>query len=140
MRTAAARSRFASEMYLAVREESALWELPTGSTDLLRSGTVRHGPWAPRDCAAVIRAWMDRGWVELYLPELPPSWELRPARWLERAVHRGGFRVLATADAHDLLDDPTRWAMDDMDGQVCLSCTSTGLMNDEAVWLAAVSS
>jgi hypothetical protein len=36
------------------------------------------------------------GWAELYLPEVPVSWDLKPAAWLSRddvRVPVGGVRV-----------------------------------------------
>lgn len=73
---------FTNDMYVAVVEECPLWELPLGTTDLLAGGVVRHGPWESRACAELIIRWLDKGWVELYLPDVPPQWELKPAEQL----------------------------------------------------------
>lgn len=114
-------------MYAAVLEERPLWELPAGAIDLLPDGPVRHGPWEPRACAELIIRWLDRGWVELYLPDVPAQWDLEPAAWQVRAERRGAFSVLGRADARQLLQDWHRWTLGSADGQVSLSRTDVGM-------------
>jgi hypothetical protein len=129
-------SDFINEMYVAVVEECPLWELPGGTTDLLADGPVRHGPWEPPACANLIIRWLDSGWVELYLPELPPQWELRPADWQVRAERRGALSILSRADARQLLQDWHRWTVDSADGQASLSRTATGMSVPLDDWLS----
>jgi hypothetical protein len=123
-------------MYVAVVEECPLWELPGGSTYLLADGAVRHGPWKPRACAELIIRWLDRGWVEQHLPDVPPQWELKPADWQVRAERRGAFSILARADAQQLLRDWHRWTVDSADGQASLSRTDLGMRVPVDDWLA----
>jgi hypothetical protein len=123
-------------MYVAVVEECPLWQLPGGTSDLLADGPVRHGPWEPRACANLIIRWLDRGWVELYLPDVPPQWELKPADWQVRAERRGAFSILGRADARQLLQDWHRWTVDSTDGQASVSRTDVGMRVPVDDWLA----
>lgn len=119
---------FAEQMYTAVVEESPLWELPRGVTDLLPGGAVTHGPWDPAECGAAITCWLDRGWVELYSPG-----PLRAGR-----QERGTFCVLAEDDARRLLREPARWLVETPDGSVCLSRTDAGTAVDAEEWIASL--
>jgi hypothetical protein len=100
---------FINEMYVAVMEERALWQLPGGTTDLLPDGSVKHGPWEPRACSELIIRWLDRGWVDLYLPDVPEQWNLKPAAWQARTDRWGAFSILDPDDARQLLQDWRRW-------------------------------
>ena len=128
-------SDFENEMYVAVVEEAPLWELPLGTTDLEPNGPVVHGPWAPSECAALITRWVERGWVELYLPSVPAEWNLTPADWQTRSERRGDLLVLAHADALDLLRNPVRWKASSADGQASLSKTDVGMTLSVSEWL-----
>jgi hypothetical protein len=127
---------FINEMYVAVMEECALWQLPGGTTDLLPDGLVKHGPWAPHACSELIIRWLDRGWVELYLPEVPAQWNLEPAGWQARTDRRGAFSILDPDDARQLLQDWRRWTVDSADGQASLSRTDVGMNVPADDWLA----
>jgi hypothetical protein len=129
-------SDFINETYLALLEERPLWELPRGTTDLLADGPVRHGPWEPRACAELIIRWLDRGWVELYLPDVPSQWNLKPAGWQVRTERRGAFSILDPSDARQLLEDWRRWTVDSADGQASLSRTDVGMNVVADDWLA----
>ncbi|MDQ1540248.1 MAG: hypothetical protein QOH29_974 [Actinomycetota bacterium] len=129
-------SDFASEMYVAVVEEAPLWELPGGTTDLLSDGPVVHGPWAPTECAALITRWVKRGWVELYLPDLPSEWNLKTSGWQGRTERRGDYLVLARTDALELLQEPHRWTVNSADGQASLSKTVLGTSVAVSDWFA----
>ncbi|WP_157887631.1 hypothetical protein [Frondihabitans sp. PAMC 28766] len=130
-------SDFVAQMQVAVREETALWELPSGSTVLLPSGNVVHGPWPARECSDVMTSWLRRNWIELYLPSLPNKWNLPGAEWRVRASFTERFLLLANVDAEKLLRDPSRWTLDSEDGHVALSLTSSGADVDDREWLAA---
>ncbi len=130
-------SGLVAQMRAAVREETALWELPSGSADLLPSGTVVHGPWPARECSDVLTSWLHRNWIELYLPSLPDKWDLPGAEWRVRASYREGFLLLANLDAANLIQDPSRWTLDSEDGHVALSLTSSGADVGDSEWLAA---
>jgi hypothetical protein len=127
---------FINEMYVAVMEECALWELPRGTTDQLAGCPVRHGPWEPSACAELITRWLDRGWVELYLPEVSPQWRLKPAEWQVRAERRGTLSILDPIDARELIQDWHRWTVDSADGQTSLSRTDIGMTVSVDDWLA----
>ena len=129
-------SDFLQQMYLATLEESPLHEVPEGSLDHRGQGpAVQHGPWQPSRCAAVLRAWHAAGWVELYFPELPPTWNLIPADWQSRLMP-GDFRALNHADAQTLLASPERWRLERADGQVCLSQSARGEAQSPSEWYA----
>lgn len=134
---------FLRQMHLAVQEEAPLWEVPLGSTDLLPSGPVVHGPWEASECAFVLSRWLERGWLELYLPDHLGLWDMEPAEaeWFARtvalSVPGGRFHVLAVEDARKLLAEPTRWSLEHPDGHVCISFTTAGLNIDDGEWLAA---
>ena len=76
---------FLVQMEIATLEESPLYEIPKGSTNLV-TPPVTHGPWPATACAAVLRIWHDAGWIGLYLPDYPPGWNLLPAAWSARLV------------------------------------------------------
>jgi hypothetical protein len=122
-------------MFVAVIEERALWELAGGTIEHLADGPSRHGPWEPRACAELITRWLDRGWVELYLPEIPPQWGLKPAQWQARAERRGTLSILDPIDARQLLQNWHRWTVDGADGQASLSRTNTGMRVPIDDWL-----
>jgi len=129
---------FIRQMYLAIIEESPLWSLAAGATDYLGGGqTIKHGPWSPDECSTLLLRWFATSWLELYLPEVPTGWRLRPAEWQMRVERRGPFAVLATEDAHQLLLAPARWLADTADGQACLSRTDSGMEHEATDWYAA---
>ncbi|MCU1600235.1 MAG: hypothetical protein JWO22_944, partial [Frankiales bacterium] len=84
---------FLSEMHAAVYEESPLYELPGGVTDLLPNGPVVHGPWLAEDCSRVMSHWHELGLLELY------------------RYHSDGTTgpTVASDDARALLRDPSSW-------------------------------
>ena len=57
---------FLNQLQLFAFEEAPLSEIPSGSTDLVRSGRIEHRPWLPQDCAAVLVRWFDQGLVGLF--------------------------------------------------------------------------
>jgi hypothetical protein len=123
---------FVNEMYVAVMEELGLHEVAQGSTDLLPTGPVTHGPWPVEHVAVVLRTWHDAGWIDLYYPELPASWEVAPADWQQRLRPD---RVLDAADAADLLAQPDRWTIKTADGQASLCQTALGQATEVDQWL-----
>ncbi len=125
---------FVNQMYWAVVEECALWMLPRGATDTLPGGPVVHGPWDPDDCAELVMRWVERGWIELYLPDIPSTWDLKEADWRGRATRRDEFLVLGPDDAMALLRDPTRWSVDSIDGHAALSRTALGMSVPATDW------
>ena len=129
-------SDFVNEMYAALVEEASLWELPGGTTDLLSNGPVTHGPWQPAECAGLIIRWVERGWVELYLPELPAQWDLQRSEWEPRAERRGELLILTRADSLDLLHDPNRWIVSSLDGHASLVKTDLGMTIGTNDWFA----
>jgi len=114
---------FLYQMYLAVLEESPLYQIPRGSTDLVPGGPVMHGPWPAATCAAVLTIWYALGWIGLYYPQMPPKWNVTPAQWCTRLVDGD---VLPPADGQTLLAQPRRWVAGHADGHACLYCTETG--------------
>ena len=132
-------TNFVSQMHLAVLEESPLWSLTARVVDRLGGGrTIEHGPWSPGECSILLLRWFTTGWLELYLPEVPAGWHLRPEEWQDRAERRGPFIVLTAEDTYQLLLAPAaRWLVDTADGQVCLSRTDSGLGHEAADWYAA---
>jgi len=99
--------------------------------------TIEHGPWSPGECSMLLLRWFATGWLELYLPEVPAGWHLRPEEWQDRAERRGPFNVLTAEDTYQLLLAPARWLVDTADGQVCLSRTDSGMGHEAADWYAA---
>jgi hypothetical protein len=65
---------FRNQMRLAVWENCRLHEAAQGSTDLLGSGPVTHGPWPAERVAAVLRTWLLAGLIGLYFDDPPPTW------------------------------------------------------------------
>jgi hypothetical protein len=113
---------FISQMRLAAWENCPLHELPRGSVDLLDPPVV-HGPWPAESCAAVQRLWYHAGWIGLYYPKLPESWNLINAPWRERTLANG---TLAHPDAEELLAHTERWLLGTDDGHVELFLTDDG--------------
>ena len=122
---------FLSQMHLAALEESPLYEIPRGSTDLVRGTPVVHGPWPAQSCAAVLNIWYALGWIGLYYPEPPPGWNVEPAEWSARLVDG---QVLSQADGQTLLGHRERWLVGQADGHVCLYCTETGEATPWQLW------
>lgn len=113
------RADFSSEMYVAVIEQSFLFELALGVTDVMRDGTrVPHGPWAPSDCSAVMIAWFDRDWI-----------------FLHRSP--GDDTPVPRAYARDVLLDPARWKRENAEGCFALMPTASA-PDDYRHWLSAV--
>jgi hypothetical protein len=105
---------FLLQMELATLEQTPLYEIPMGSTDLV-TPPVAHGPWPAATCAAVLKLWHRAGWIGLYLPDYPPEWQLMPADWCTRLVDGD---TLTGPDAEELLDHPERWLRGHADGHV----------------------
>jgi hypothetical protein len=105
---------FLLQMELAALEQTPLYEIPMGSTDLV-TPPVTHGPWPAASCAAVLSLWHKAGWIGLYLPDYPQEWDLVPAHWRTRLIDGG---VLSAPDAEELLDHPERWLLGYADGHV----------------------
>lgn len=128
-------SDFIAQMRAAVREETALFELASGSVDRGASGDVVHGPWPASACSDVLSRWLRHSWIELYLPGPPDRWNLPEAEWRVRASRTGSSLFLAHHDAVDLLGDPSRWTLNSEDGHVALSLASAALNVNESEWL-----
>ena len=124
-------SEFVEQMYLAVVEESWLWEVPLGVSDGL--GGHEHGPWDPAECSRQLVAWFDAGLVQLYVD--PPDDAPRPqnvAEW--RAWNSGRYGLVPDpADARAVLADPSRWTGSEDAGFLRLSPTDAGMAPD-AQW------
>jgi len=86
---------FVSELYWAVYEELALYEVTHGAIDRLSTGDVRHGPWLATDCAEILMRWL-RG-------ELLGLYRYTPTR-------DNGPNLTAT-EAVDALSATDRWVM-----------------------------
>ena len=123
---------FLSQMHLAALEESPLYEIPRGSTDLMPAAPGVHGPWPAASCAAVLNIWYAVGWIGLYYPVPPSGWDVAPAEWCARLVDGD---VLAQADGQYLLKHPERWLVGQADGHVCLYCTKAGEATPWQRWL-----
>lgn len=115
-------SDFLSQMEIAVLEETPLYQIPLGSTDLT-APPVEHGPWPAATCAAVLRLWHIAGWIGLYFPEYPREWNIVAADWCSRLVYG---EDLTGADAEELLDHPERWMLGHADGHAALYRTTGG--------------
>jgi hypothetical protein len=124
-------SEFVEQMYLAVVEESWLWEVPLGVSD--GHGGYEHGPWSPADCARQLLAWFDAGLVQLYAD--PPDDAPRPQNLREwRAWNDGRYRLVPHPDiARAVLADPVRWTGTSDIGFLRL-CPSDAGMSADAVW------
>jgi hypothetical protein len=124
---------FLSQMHLGTLEESPLYELARGSTDLLPSGSVTHGPWPADSCAAVLRVWHAADWLELYYRDLPPTWKITQEEWRLRLAEDG---TLARGDAQELLAHPDRWVSERADGHVNLCQSGIGRTHPWEDWYA----
>lgn len=110
---------FVEEMYAAVWEELALYEVPNGGIDGLGAAEVGHGPWRPTDCAVILLSWHEAGLVGLY-------------RYGPTREHAGD---LTSAEANELLSAPDEWVMfDDNTRIAALSLTEQGESTDFAEW------
>lgn len=125
---------FLEQMEEAVGAGEALFEVPMGWLGF-GEPAVRHGPWPAATCAAVLRVWLDAGWLELVREPFPPEWDISPAEWEDRLVD--GCR-LTRADAADLLDHPERWGLWNADGHATLAKTGAGAAVGCDRWYAAV--
>jgi hypothetical protein len=83
---------FLSQMHLVALEESPLYEIPRGATDLVPGTPVVHGPWPAESCAAVLNIWYALGWIGLYYPEPLHGWNVEPAEWCCSVVACGVLR------------------------------------------------
>ena len=118
-------------MHLAVLEESPLYEIPRGLTDLVPGTPVVHGPWPAATCAAVLRIWRSLNWIGLYYPEPPSEWRVTPAEWCARLLDGD---VLRSADAEALLGHPERWIAGHADGHACLYLSDAGEVTPWPRW------
>ena len=66
--------------------------------------------------------------------------ELRPAEWQARATCRGAFSILDEGDARQLPRETSRWDVEAVDGQACLSRSDGGMTMDPRAWIAAATS
>ena len=108
---------FVNEMYLATVEECLLVELASGTVDMEPSGPVRHGPWDPSDCAAVLLVWLTLGWVELERPF-------------------DGDSVLSNAETESILRASDSWAQ--RAPGLCLAQSVAGAAQAYDAWIAAI--
>ena len=122
---------FLSQMHLAALEESPLYEIPRGSTDLIAGGPIVHGPWPAASCAAVLNVWYAQGWIGLYYSPPPPAWNVKPADWCTRLVDGD---LLSKADERALLAQPQRWLAGHADGHASLYCTDSGQTTPWQLW------
>ena len=125
-------SEFVEQMYLAVVEETWLWEVPLGVSD--GRGGHEHGPWQPDDCSRQLLAWFDAGLVELYAD--PPDDAPRPRTAAEWHVWKAGRyrRITDDGAARAVLADPARWTGTSEDRFLRLCPTEAG-MAPGAPWL-----
>ncbi|RBY93684.1 hypothetical protein DQ237_17100 [Blastococcus sp. TF02-8] len=125
-------SEFVEQMYLAVVEESWLWEVPLGVSD--GRGGHDHGPWDPAECSRQLLAWFDAGLIELYAD--PPDDAPRPRSVREwRAWNDGrSRRVPEPAVARAVLAEPARWTGTSEDRFLRL-CPSEAGMGPSAAWI-----
>jgi hypothetical protein len=104
-------------MYCLVFEEGFLCEAPLGVTEVLPGGDVLHGPWIVDECARVLSAWLDVGWLSLY-----------------RLSVDGKTRELPISDASELVRDGSRWSPGTADGLTCLCPTDEGSSINASAW------
>ncbi|RBY92362.1 hypothetical protein DQ244_08860 [Blastococcus sp. TBT05-19] len=122
-------TEFVEQMYLAVVEESWLWEVPLGVPD--GHGGYEHGPWDPAECSRQLVTWFDAGLVELYAD--PPDDAPRPRDLREWRAWNGRPRVGPAAEvARAVLTDPARWTGASEAGFLRLSLSSAGRGLDAA--------
>ncbi|KRB78843.1 hypothetical protein ASE01_23690 [Nocardioides sp. Root190] len=127
---------FFSQMQLLVLEGSSLFEFPMGSTDLLPSGNVHHGPWSPTDCACVLDAWYSEDWLTLVVDQGHAD-ALGAPEWWQRTVADAEdprFRQLSPGDATRLLRFPAKWLPGTPDGNVMVCQTKTGEATKAEMW------
>ena len=125
-------SDFVEQMYLAVVEESWLFEVPRGVGD--EHDDCTHGPWLAPDCSRQLLAWFDQGLIELYAD--PPEDTPRPRNRAEWQMWNNGYflRVLEPSAARDLLANPERWTRESDDGFIHLCPTDGGMAPDAPWW------
>ncbi|WP_346620981.1 hypothetical protein [Blastococcus montanus] len=123
-------SEFVEQMYLAVAEESWLWEVPMRTGD----GRGDHAPWDSAECSRQLLGWFDAGLLEVYGD--PPADTPRPrtaGEW--RIWNSGHFLRRPDADtARAVLADPSRWTPTSEDGHLRLRLTEAGMAAD-ASWV-----
>ena len=120
---------FLSQMEIATLEQTPLYEIPTGSVDLV-TPPVTHGPWPGATCAAVLKDWHKAGWVGLHLPDYPLEWNLTRADWCTRLVDG----ELTGPDVDELLDHPERWLLGHADGHAVPYKTVNGQRTPWGQW------
>jgi hypothetical protein len=119
---------FLWSMEAAVREETALFEIPQGSW----SGGRSYGPWPAATCSAVLKSWYQAGWVGIYFRDPPPGWNIAPAEWRSRVADS---EDLSAQDALALFDQPERWARKEHgDGRVQPYLTTEGDITPRDQW------
>lgn len=115
---------FAEQLFWAVVEESPLYEVPLGVTDIVDGRRHVHGPWVVTDCSEALLGWFDAGLLELYR---------------RQARARGPHLDVPHDEARRLLLDTTRWTLDDPGaGDVCLVPSEDGVKVDRVEWVAAL--
>jgi hypothetical protein len=112
---------FLSEMHAAVYEESQLYEVARGVTDLVPGESVVHGPWQPEDCSRVLAGWYEMGWLNLY--RYNPDGSNGP--------------TLASDEARVVLQDPGCWlgSESQWEGFVALCVTEAGSEMPFDTWI-----
>lgn len=112
-----------SRLRLLIEEEAPLWEVPLGGIEY-GIDVVRHGPWDPADCSAVLLRWLDAGLLGLY--------RLR--------VHDGRVSAgqsLDHAEARLVLSAPQTWGVE-RSGHTCLFATGRGEGVPDEHWYSVV--
>ena len=121
------------EMHAAVLEQSFLFEVPRGATEIQGSREVQCGPWDPEACSTVLTIWFDLGWVSVYMPsEQMQRWTEQPATWMSK-LQTSDHPILEKSDARELLATPSSWAHDRAEGWAALLVTDSA-PDDLNVW------
>jgi len=112
---------FVSEMHAHVYEQAPLFEIPLAVVDRLDTDDVRHGPWPPEACAAVLSRWHRAGLLGLY-------------RYI--STRRNG-PDLSSSEVTDLLAHPERWVRsEDWTEVAALVVTDLGVATPWSEWQA----
>ena len=120
-------------LFLAIREEAPLWELPLGSECGMHGERVFHPPPDLADASSRLLGWLEAGLVELVEVTMPADWHTfsgAERRRLSATWHQSVPRTRA----REVLADPARWLFEHPDGLLALCLTDEGLAADAAAW------